>query len=40
MLRGRQLAKGYSEMVGIVEGIQQVFVEGMYVLKTGKTVCF
>ena len=27
-------------MVGIVERIQQIFVEGMYILKTGKTVCF
>lgn len=37
---GRELAKGYSEMVGIVERIQQILVERMYVLKTGKTLCF
>ena len=37
---GRQLSKGYPEMVGIIERIQQIFVERMYVLKTGKTVCF
>ena len=37
---GRELTKGYSEMVGIVEGIQQVLVERMYVLKTGETLYF
>ena len=37
---GRQLAKGYSKMVGIVEGIQQILVERMYILKTGETLCF
>lgn len=36
---GRELAKGYSEMVGIVERIQQVLVKRMYVLKTGKAIC-
>ena len=37
---GRELSKGYSEMVGIVEGIQQILVERMYVFKTGETLCF
>lgn len=37
---GRELAEGYSEMVCVVERIQQVFVERMYVLKTGETICF
>ena len=40
MFSGRELSKGYSEVIGIVEGIQEVLVEGMYVLKTGKTLCF
>ena len=40
MFSGRKLSEGYSEMVGIIEGIQQVLVERMYVLKTGKTLCF
>lgn len=38
MFSSRKLAKGYSEMVGIVERIQQVLVERMYVLKTGKPI--
>ena len=36
VLSGRELSKGYSEMVGVVKRIQQVLMEGMYVLKTGK----
>lgn len=40
MFSSRKLSKGYSEVVGIIEGIQQVFVERMYVLKTGKSLCF
>ena len=38
VLSGRELSKGYSEMVGVVKGIQEVLVEGMYVLKTGKSL--
>ena len=34
MLSGRELSKGYSEMIGVVKRIQQVLMEGMYVLKT------
>lgn len=37
---GRELAKGYAEMVGIIERIQQVLVERMYVLETGEAFCF
>lgn len=40
MFSGRKLSKSYSEVVGIIEGIQQVLVERMYVLKTGKPLCF
>lgn len=40
MFSSRELAKGYSEMVGIVERVQQVLVERMYVLKTGKPLYF
>lgn len=36
---GRELSKGYPKMVGIIERIQQIFVERMYVLKTGKPLC-
>ena len=36
VLSGRELSKGYSEMVGVVKRIQKVLMEGMYVLKTGK----
>ena len=38
VLSGRELSKGYSEMVGVVKGIQEILMEGMYVLKTGKTL--
>ena len=38
VLSGRELSKGYSEMVGVVKRIQQVLMEGMYVLKTGKSL--
>ena len=40
VLSGRELSKGYPEMVGVVKGIQQVLMEGMYVLKTGKPLWF
>ena len=36
MLSSRELSKGDSEMVGVIKRIQQVLMEGMYVLKTGK----
>lgn len=36
MLGGRELSKGYSEMVGVIKRIQQVLMEGMYVLETGE----
>jgi hypothetical protein len=32
MLCGRKLAKGYSEVVCIVEGVEEIFVEGVDVL--------
>jgi hypothetical protein len=38
VLRGRELAEGYSEMVGIVEGIEKIFVERMDILQAGKSV--
>ena len=40
MFSGRELAKGDAEVIGIVERVQQVFMERMYVLKTGKPLCF
>lgn len=36
----RELAKGDAEVICIIERVQQVFMEGMYVLKTGKPLCF
>ena len=36
MFSGRELSKGNSEMVGVIKRIQQVLMEGMYVLKTGE----
>ena len=39
MFSGRELAKGYAEMVGIIERVQQILVERMYVLETGKPLC-
>jgi hypothetical protein len=38
MLRGRELAECYSEMVGIVEGIEEIFVERMDILETWESV--
>jgi hypothetical protein len=38
MLRGRQLAKGYSEVVGVVEGIEEIFVERVDILEAGESV--
>ena len=35
---GRELAESDAEMVGIVEGIEKIFVERMDVLKSGKTL--
>jgi hypothetical protein len=32
MLCGRELAESYSEVVCIVEGVEEIFVEGMDVL--------
>ena len=34
----RKLAKGDAEMVCIIEGIEEIFVEGMYILQTGKAI--
>ena len=34
MLGGRELSKSYSKMVGVVKRIQQILMEGMYVLET------
>lgn len=38
MLRGRELAKGYLEVVGVVEGIEEIFVEGVNILETGESI--
>ena len=38
MLRSRQLAKGYSEMVGVVEGIEEIFVERVDILEAGESI--
>jgi hypothetical protein len=38
VLRSRELTEGYSEMVGIVEGIEEIFVERMDILQAGKSV--
>jgi len=38
MLRGRELAEGYPEMIGIVEGIEEVFMERMDILEAGESV--
>jgi len=38
MLRSRQLVKGYLEMAGIVEGIEDIFVELVDILEAGKPI--
>jgi len=39
ILRSRQLVKGYLEMVGIVEGIEEdIFVELVDILEAGKPI--
>jgi hypothetical protein len=38
MFCGRQLPEGYSEVVCIVESVEEVFVEGMDVLQAGEAV--
>jgi len=38
MLRGGQLTEGDPEMVGIVKGVEQIFVERVDILKTRETV--
>ena len=40
MFSGRELTKGDSKVVGVVECVQQVLVERVYVLKPGETLCF
>lgn len=38
VLRSRQLTKGNLEVVGIIQGVQQVFVERVDVLQTREAV--
>lgn len=38
VLGGRQLAKGDLEVVGIVEGVEEILVERMDVLESGETL--
>lgn len=38
MLCGRQLSESYPEVVRIVEGVQEVFVEGVDVLQAGEAI--
>lgn len=38
VLCSRKLAEGYAEVVGIVKGVEEIFMEGMDVLKSGETV--
>lgn len=38
MLGRGELTKGDSEVVGIVEGVEQILVERMDILQTGKAV--
>jgi hypothetical protein len=38
MLCGGELAESYAEVVGVVQGVEEIFVEGVDVLKTGETI--
>ena len=38
MLRCRQLAEGYAEMVGIVEGVHEIFVERVDILQAREAI--
>ena len=38
MLCGRELAESYSEVVCVVEGVEEIFVEGMDVLQPREAV--
>lgn len=38
MLGGRQLTQRYAEVVGIVESVEEVLVEGMDILEAGEAI--
>jgi hypothetical protein len=38
MLCGRKLTEGYAEVVGVVKGIEEIFMERVNVLESGEAV--